>query len=194
MRADTTPLAMPNRERPGAENADMLMGLPRRAAPLLRGVLLMAGLLVAYAVVPIRRGDTFGVAGVIVFVAGLLALAVSVLLLARKELHAASDGGEGARLEILVAVLWTIVIFFALAYLRLGSENGQFAGLHTRIDALYFTMTTLTTVGYGDVHAVGQAARIVVTVQLVFDVVFVAVALRVLAAALARRRSTGSAK
>jgi voltage-gated potassium channel len=46
--------------------------------------------------------------------------------------------------------------------------------LHTRTDALYFTLSTLTTIGFGDVHAVGQVARVLVIVQMIFDVVFVA--------------------
>ena len=43
-----------------------------------------------------------------------------------------------------------------------------------RLDALYFSMTTMSTVGYGDIHAQGQLARLLVTVQLVFNLVFVA--------------------
>jgi len=42
-------------------------------------------------------------------------------------------------------------------------------------------MATLTTVGYGDVHAAGQVARVVVTCQLVFNVVVIATGASVLA-------------
>ena len=76
------------------------------------------------------------------------------------------------------------------------------AGLHTRLDSLYFTMTTLTTVGYGDIHATGQTARALVLVQMVFNVVFVAAAATLLSARIreaarerfeARRRSATEA-
>ena len=50
----------------------------------------------------------------------------------------------------------------------------QIAGLHTRLDSLYFATTTLATVGTGDVHAAGQVARALVLVQMIFNVVFVA--------------------
>jgi voltage-gated potassium channel len=40
-------------------------------------------------------------------------------------------------------------------------------------DALYFSISTLATVGFGDVHAAGQLARGAVAVQIVFNLVFV---------------------
>nr|MDT0663822.1 potassium channel family protein [Micromonospora sp. DSM 115978] len=53
----------------------------------------------------------------------------------------------------------------------------------------YFTVTVLTTVGFGDVHATGQAARLVVTVQMGIDVLFIATAGSALrAAGVGRRR------
>jgi hypothetical protein len=36
------------------------------------------------------------------------------------------------------------------------------------------SLTTMTTVGYGDIHATGQAGRVVVAVQLVFNVAVIA--------------------
>jgi hypothetical protein len=37
-------------------------------------------------------------------------------------------------------------------------------------------MTTLLTIGFGDIHAVGQAARLLVLIQMVFNVVIIATA------------------
>ncbi|TFH53046.1 two pore domain potassium channel family protein [Actinomyces viscosus] len=66
-----------------------------------------------------------------------------------------------------------VVALLALAcYAMATHQPDQFTGLVTRTDALYFTVTTISTVGYGDVHAVGQAARGLVTAMIVFDVVF----------------------
>ena len=61
-------------------------------------------------------------------------------------------------------------------------DPDQFAQLQTRLDALYFTMATAATVGYGDVHAVGQTARALVLVQMVFNVVFIGTAVALLSA------------
>ena len=70
-----------------------------------------------------------------------------------------------------------VVVAFSLGfYLMALQRPGEIAGLHTRVDALYFTMSTLTTVGFGDVHATGQTARVLVLVQMVFNIVFVTTA------------------
>ena len=69
----------------------------------------------------------------------------------------------------------------------IASHPGQMADVNTKVDALYFTATTLSTVGYGDAHAVGQLARVIVTLQLVFDLAFIAVALRLLSSVASRR-------
>ena len=50
----------------------------------------------------------------------------------------------------------------------------QIDGLETRTDALYFTLSTMATVGFGDVHAVGQLARVTVSFMIVFNIVVVA--------------------
>lgn len=64
---------------------------------------------------------------------------------------------------------------FALGYFMLADANeAQFQDLHTKTDALCFTMATLGTVGYGDVHATCQLARGLVAFQIVFDLVFLA--------------------
>ena len=68
-----------------------------------------------------------------------------------------------------------LVMAFSLTFFLLElASPGQIADLHTRTDALYFTLSTMATVGYGDVHAEGQAARALVCAVIAFDVVVVA--------------------
>src|SRR5690349_24779956 len=84
---------------------------------------------------------------------------------------------DDRRLDGLVIALMIAVLGFALGFYVLAQRNpDQIVDLHTRIDALYFTMATLLTIGYGDVHAAGQAARTLVLIQMVFNVVIVATA------------------
>jgi voltage-gated potassium channel Kch len=68
------------------------------------------------------------------------------------------------------------VLVFAGAYHALGREPGQFDGLTTRIDALYFTIVTLATVGYGDITPKGQSARLVAILQILYTFVFLTAA------------------
>jgi voltage-gated potassium channel len=135
---------------------------------------------------PLRRADA------VIFALGPLLLGAGVAGAAIRERRAAAgdgDGVDGARIEHLVALVFWAVAFFAIYYTRLAGA-GQFSGLETRLDAVYFTVTTLATVGFGDVHATGQAARFAVTVQIVFNVIVLAAAIRVLGGVL-RRRSAG---
>ena len=41
----------------------------------------------------------------------------------------------------------------------------------TRTDALYFTMTTFTTTGFGDITARSEGTRLIVTVQMLLDLI-----------------------
>ncbi len=85
---------------------------------------------------------------------------------------------EGRHLALLIELA---LVLFALTYYALAVHGtGQMVGLETRIDALYFTVSTIATVGYGDVHPVGQVARAVATAHIVFDVVVLAAAVRLL--------------
>ncbi|WP_440312125.1 ion channel [Leucobacter chromiireducens] len=80
---------------------------------------------------------------------------------------------RGSNLFRLLALLLVVAVACALGIFTVAREMpGQFSGIETRIDALYFTLTTMTTTGYGDIHAVGQFARALVSLILVFDLVF----------------------
>ena len=110
-----------------------------------------------------------------VFVPGILVLGVLLLVLVSGLLRAGPD----VRLRGLFVLLLVTVFFFAETSYLLARMPGQVADLHTKTDALYFTVATLSTVGYGDVHAVGQLARVAVIVQIVFDLSFLGTAVAV---------------
>ena len=129
-----------------------------------------AGLLLAYFLVPYDadRAPVGVVAGVVVSVVAITAVTAAVLRLA-------SDAHDRLRAVHLVLALEAVVMAFSFVYYLLAtSGSGQFSGLHTRVDALYFSLTTTTTVGFGDIHASGQLARALVSAQLAFNLVFVA--------------------
>ncbi len=93
-------------------------------------------------------------------------------------------------MEALVAVLYAFVVFTSLVYLAIANDDpSEFTGLHTRVDALYFTMSTIATVGFGDVHATGQVARTVVTIQMFLDLIFVGLVARIILPSVVNRRA-----
>ncbi|BAJ29334.1 MULTISPECIES: potassium channel family protein [Kitasatospora] len=72
----------------------------------------------------------------------------------------------------ILILLCSALVVFATAYLAMSRDPGELDGLTTKVDALYFTVITMATVGYGDIHPSGQAARVVVMLQLLYTVVF----------------------
>lgn len=75
----------------------------------------------------------------------------------------------------LVLALELVLVGFAIVYYVLDHAHpGEFEGIDTRIDALYFSLTTTSTVGFGDITAVGQLGRALVSFQMAFNLVFIA--------------------
>jgi hypothetical protein len=64
------------------------------------------------------------------------------------------------------------------------ADDGNF-NVHTltRTDSLYFTVTVFATVGFGDINATSQAARVLVTVQMVLDLIVLGLGIRVFTSA-----------
>lgn len=56
----------------------------------------------------------------------------------------------------LVLLLEFVLVGFAIAYYVMNHAlPGEFTGMATRVDALYFSLTTTSTVGFGDITAAG---------------------------------------
>jgi voltage-gated potassium channel len=64
----------------------------------------------------------------------------------------------------------------------------NFGGRLTHTDGLYFAVTVLSTVGFGDITAKTEAARLMVTGQMVADVVILGLAIKIILGAVSRRR------
>ncbi|MGO9154175.1 ion channel [Mycobacterium sp.] len=68
--------------------------------------------------------------------------------------------------------------FFALLYYALSAQSPQaFNCSLTRVDATYFTISTATTTGMGDIHPVSGTARLLVSAQMVTSVYLVVIAI-----------------
>jgi voltage-gated potassium channel len=144
------------------------------ARRVLRLVGLCCALLVVYFVAPADHRVATDVLVRTVIALGILGFLGYLIV---RQFRLQLDLGADYRIDGLLASIFAVVVTFSFAfYLMARNDPGQMAGLHTRVDALYFTVSTLTTVGFGDVHAAGQAARILVLVQMGFNVVFITTA------------------
>lgn len=141
-------------------------------ARLIRTSATLTCTLLVYYGLPLRMSGLSDVAGMILFVAGFVGLMWLIVRQARRYVARPSDATE--RLMGVLTVLYIVVVFFALSYYLIERNSPeQFDGLVTRTDALYYAIVTLGTVGYGDVRAIGQAARAVTMVQIIFDLVVI---------------------
>jgi voltage-gated potassium channel len=57
---------------------------------------------------------------------------------------------------------------------------------------MYFSVTVFSTVGFGDITAKSEGARVLVTAQMITDIVVVGVAVKVIAQAVRRGRESQS--
>ncbi|UGT64476.1 potassium channel family protein [Nocardia asteroides] len=155
-----------------------------RTRLLRNGIAILCALLVYYGI-PLNLNLEGRIIGVLVFLVGLAGLAQVTDRHIRRLTAAPQRAGR--QVDGILLLLTVTVVFFALTYYLLAKNDpGQFDGLVTRTDALYYTIVTLGTVGFGDVHAVGQTARVVTMLQIVFDLVVVGILLAVATGAITR--------
>lgn len=96
-------------------------------------------------------------------------------------------------IEAFVTATVLFVVLFAAGYTSLSeSTPDAFTEPVDRLDAVYFTMTVLATVGFGDITPVTGPARMVVTLQMVCGFAFAALVGREFLAAV-RRAQDGQA-
>jgi len=92
--------------------------------------------------------------------------------------------------ETLAGIVSFTVVAFASIYVMMSNADPMaFSEPLGHTDALYFTMTTITTVGFGDISPKTDGARIVVMLQMVVNVLVLGVAARTLVRS-ARRAGT----
>lgn len=140
-----------------------------RSALRILGIAL--GMLVLYAVVPVPGSS--GAAALIGMIAGLVVFVVLV----GWQLHTIVRAEHPVlrAVEVVVFALPMLVVIFAFTFLTISRADPQSFSEHLgRVDAMYFTVSTVSTVGLGDITPVSSGARIVVTFQMLFDLALLA--------------------
>jgi voltage-gated potassium channel len=158
-------------------------------AAVLRGLAVTTALVVLYYLLPLDRpwdADTAVriLIGLLVF-AGLTVWQVKAIAGSRYPgLRAA---------EALGFIIPFYLLLFASTYFVMERASAaNFTEPLTRTDALYFSVTVFTTVGFGDIAAKSEAARVVLIVQMLADLALLGAGAKVLLGAVNRGRQRRS--
>jgi len=170
--------------------ADTVPGLSGRPArrTIVRSLLRAAGatavLVLIYYRLPLHSAST--PAAFLMLVIGLAALITLVVFQVRAIVSASFPPLRA--IEALATSVPLFLLLFASTYVVMASISASnFSEPLTRTDALYFTVTVFSTVGFGDITAKTEAARLVVTGQMLADLL-VGIAIKVIVGAVRQRR------
>ena len=153
---------------------------------LLRALTGTVVLVALYFLLPLDRIDSVPLE-VSLAIALLALLGVRVWQL-RAITRAAHPGVRAIGALAITAPLF-LLLFAASYFLMALADPANFSTpTLTRIDALYFTITIFATVGFGDISATSQSARLLVSAQMILDLLVLGLGIRVLTGAVQRGR------
>jgi Ion channel len=158
----------------------------RVVVTLLRALGSTVGLVALYYLIPLDPNSVGVTVGQLVF--GLIGLGALVIFQVRSIAKATYPA-----LRAVGALATSVPLFlllFAGTYYVMGViSEANFSEPLTRTDALYFTVTVFSTVGFGDITATTEAARIVVMGQMISGVVIIGLGARIIVDAVKRGQS-----
>jgi hypothetical protein len=150
-----------------------------------RTLLTSTGVLLLYFVLPLDREFTGGT--LLAMAAGILGIGLLVGWQVRAILRSRHPALQAV--EAVALSLPLFLLLFAGTYTVLSdSDPGAFTEPLSRLDSLYFVVTVFSTVGFGDISAVSDVARVLVTIQIVGDLILIGLVLRLFVAAVDRGR------
>ena len=114
------------------------------------------------------------------FVVALAALAFRFLDMLIRDIRHTYRHSINWRMIVMAVMIVETVLLFAFTYLTVSELPDEIMGMKTILDAVYFTMTTLLTIGFGDIAAEGQLARGVVLTQMLFTILVLSASVRLL--------------
>ena len=156
---------------------------------IVRSALRAAGsttaLVAIYYLLPLDRAST--AVAVTMLIIGLVVLIGLVAFQVRSIIRSPFPLLRGV--EALATSIPLFLLLFAATYVVLATISaGNFSQPLSRTDALYFTVTVFATVGFGDITAKTEVARLVVTGQMIADLFVLGLGVRVLVSAVQRGR------
>ena len=158
----------------------------RVVVTLVRAAISTIVLVAVYYVLPFDRYSvSFGVGALL---CGLIGLALLVAFQVRSIIKS-----EFPVLRAVGALATSAPLFllqFAASYYVMGKVSAaNFSEPLTRTDSLYFTVTVFATVGFGDITATAEAARVLVMGQMLLGIVVVGIGARIFVDAVKQGRA-----
>ena len=162
----------------------------RRIVQVLWTALSAVPLLTLYYLAPLN--GPLDISTLIGFALGLVAFALVIIWQVRAI--ASSDAPRLRTVRAVVIGVSTLLVVFAATYSVISnSQPDSFSEPLSRTDALYFTLTVFATVGFGDIVAKTDSMRLVVTAQMLINLIVVGAFIRVLISAARRGLETRAA-
>jgi voltage-gated potassium channel len=157
----------------------------------LRALATATVMVVLYYVLPLGGRSTAGTLTLLILG---LAILAGILVWQVREIISAEFPRMRAIQALFVAAPFYVLTFAATYFLIAGSAPTNFTEPLSRTDALYFAVTVLSTVGFGDITAKSEVARVVVTAQMVVNLILLGFGLKTLlgAAQVGLQRQAGA--
>ena len=157
---------------------------------VLRAAGSVAVLAALYYLLPLDHSST--PAAVAILIIGLVAFIALVAFHVRSIVR--SPFPQLRAIEALAVNIPVFLLLFAATYVVLAAISASNFGEHlSHTDGLYFTVTVFSTVGFGDITAKTETARLVVTGQMIADLIILGVAVKIIVGAVKRGRQRQTA-
>lgn len=138
----------------------------------------IAALAIAAIIYVWASDDVATVVHLILFAVALASLAFGFVDMLVRDIRHTYKHSINWRMMVVAVMIVETVLLFAFTYLTVTELPSEITGMNTVLDAFYFTMTTLLTIGFGDIAAEGQLARGLVLTQMLFTILVLSASVR----------------
>jgi voltage-gated potassium channel len=143
----------------------------------------IAALVALYYLLPLDHSSV--PVAVTILIIGLVAFIALVTFHVRSIMRSPFPGMRA--IEALSVNVPLFLLLFAATYVVLAAvSTSNFGGRLSHTDGLYFAVTVFSTVGFGDITGKTETARLVVTVQMIADLIILGLAIKVIVGAVKR--------
>jgi Ion channel len=177
------------RPKPDGARQDRRHEFRRVALTLLRALASTVALVAIYYLLPLDRVSS--AAAIAILAVGLLGLVGLVAYQVRSITNVTYPALRAIGALATSAPLF-LLLFAGTYFVTDKLSAGNFSESMTRTDALYFTVTVFATVGFGDIVATSEPARVLVISQMGIDLIIVGIGAKIIVDAIQQGRERQS--